>query len=225
MTIKAVIFDLGGVIIDIDYEKTVEAFTNLGAHKFKEIFSQFKQSDVFDLYETGRIQCDEFRQRLCQELEIEISNEQFDNAWNAMLGSIPKEGLTYISALKEQGYKTYLYSNTNPIHLKKVLDILQKDTGHTNFDDFFDRQFYSHEYGKRKPHVDSFTTLARDIKLSPDEIIFIDDTSIHVNGAKDTGIHAYLIDKKRTMFHIQDIVDELTITTSPHEGVNQVVGE
>ncbi|MDI1352650.1 MAG: HAD family phosphatase, partial [bacterium] len=147
MTIKTIIFDLGGVIINLNYTLTVQAFKSLSGHNFDKIYSQFKQSDLFDRYETGQIDDHAFRKGLTDELDLPMEDEQFDAAWNAMLLDLPKERLEFIKQLRQEGFATFLFSNTNGIHLKKVFEICQKTAEVNDFSGCFDKEYYSHIFG------------------------------------------------------------------------------
>ena len=85
MAIKNIIFDLGGVIINIDYKKTSEAFHKLGAFNFDTVYSQSKQDNLFDDYDVGKISSTIFRDTLKKRLDLTATDEEFDTAWNAML--------------------------------------------------------------------------------------------------------------------------------------------
>lgn len=207
MAIKAVIFDLGGVIINIDYALTIQQFTDFGCANFKEIYTQHKQTTLFDQYETGKITDTLFRKELLSLLGLSLSDEQFDNAWNAMLLDIPQARLNYIRQIKHKGYKTILFSNINNIHFKKFLTILEQSGYLTCFADLFDKEYYSHICNFRKPHEVSFLNILHDLGLKPHEVLFIDDSIQHINGAKAVGIHAELIDNKNTsLFDVEKMI-------------------
>ncbi|WP_298623796.1 HAD family phosphatase [uncultured Legionella sp.] len=209
MTIKAIIFDLGGVIININYVLTVEAFKSLGGHDFDKIYSQFKQSNLFDRYETGQIDDQAFRKGLIEELDLPMEDEQFDVAWNAMLLDLPKERLEFIKRLRHEGFATFLFSNTNGIHLKKVFEICQKTTEVNDFTGCFDKEYYSHTLGMRKPHKESFEQILKNHNLKASETLFVDDTAQHVEGAKRAGIYTMLIDKNHSIFDIPSFIAQL----------------
>lgn len=209
MTIKAIIFDLGGVIIDINYQLTARAFQALGGLNFDKIYSQFKQSALFDNYETGKIDDKTFREQLLEQLDLPMNDEQFDFAWNAMLLDLPKERLDFIKSLYQQGYQTFLFSNTNAIHLKKVVEICQETAGVEDFSGCFVKEYYSHTLGMRKPHKESFKQLLKNHQLNASETLFVDDTFQHLEGAKLAGIHTFLIDKNHSIFDIPNFIAEL----------------
>ncbi len=210
MTIKAIIFDLGGVIINIDYARTVQAFKSICGYDFDKIYSQYKQSTLFDDYETGKITDDFFRERLIDELDLPVSSEQFDQAWNAMLLDLPKERLDFISKLRAKGYQTYLFSNTNAIHLKRVFEISSQTIGVENFSSYFTKEYYSHTFGMRKPNPNAFKKILEHHQLKAQEVLFVDDSKQHIEGAKIAGLHTLLIDATNSIFDIPSFIDKLS---------------
>ncbi|WP_460880660.1 HAD family hydrolase [Pontibacter rugosus] len=121
--IKNIIFDLGGVIINIDYGKSIEYLQKLCKDNCNIAFSQKEQSYLFDLYETGASSNEEFRNNLRQAYQIDATDEQIDDAWNAMLLDIPQERIDLLLALGKH-YRVFLLSNTNAIHLKRFNEIV-----------------------------------------------------------------------------------------------------
>ncbi|MDX1902501.1 MAG: HAD family phosphatase [Gammaproteobacteria bacterium] len=207
MKIKNIIFDLGGVIIDIDYKKTYQAFSQLGATHFDHVYSQAKQENYFDLYETGKMSNETFRKTLQERLNICVSDDQFDNAWNAMLGALPKERLEFIKTLKND-YHVFLFSNTNNIHLKKVFEICFRDTGLENFDGLFHKAYYSHLLGHRKPNREAFIHILDENKLDANETLFVDDSPQHLVGASSVGIHTMLFTKDMQLIDIRTHINK-----------------
>lgn len=209
MKIKNIILDLGGVIIDIDYNETIKAFSQIGALQFDEIFSQQKQTGLFDEFETGKMSNAEFRSALKDHLNVSISDEQFDYAWNAMLGKLPEKRIKIIESLKNN-YNVFLFSNTNDIHLKKVYKICYRDTGRYDFVGLFEREYFSHIFGMRKPNPEAFLSIIGQNNLNPEETIFVDDSEQHIDGAKCAGLHAIHFKKGMDIEEIEGII--LTMT-------------
>ncbi|MCH2226128.1 MAG: hypothetical protein MK066_15270, partial [Crocinitomicaceae bacterium] len=147
--ITTILFDLGGVVLNLDYDKTIQAFNNLGGKTFSERYSQAKQSDVFDLYETGKISDDIFRNHLRDIVGKDTSDSELDNAWNAMLLDLPEERLGLLKGLK-QNYRILLFSNTNAIHLRKFHQIIGDQHGNPQLlEEIFHQTYYSHILGLR----------------------------------------------------------------------------
>ena len=193
--IKNIIFDLGGVILNLDYSKTVIEFQKLGLLNFEKLYSQKKQSSVFDDFEKGRINANDFISSINKFYGLNINKTAFTMAWNAMLLDIPKERVNYIRELKKD-FKIFLLSNTNEIHIKKFESDLRKSNNLKDFQNCFDKIYYSSNMGMRKPDMECFKKVINEHGLKPDETLFIDDSIQHVNGAKRVGIKAMLLKKK-----------------------------
>ena len=190
--IRSIIFDLGNVIINIDPDLTLQKFRNLGVNNFDEMYSIMRQMDVFDRLDTGKIRLPEFRNAIREYAKIPLSDEQIDDAWCAMLLNFPEENAELLRKLRLEGYKLYLLSNTNEIHINYYTEYLQRQFGSNLLADLFDRIFYSHEIGYRKPNREAFEHVLKVAELKPAETLFIDDLEHNVIGARQTGIQAYL---------------------------------
>jgi epoxide hydrolase-like predicted phosphatase len=184
--VKNIIFDLGGVILSIDYNKTAEAFKQLGVTHFDELYNQHKASPLFEDLETGRISEEEFFTEFTQLCGTELKKEDITKAWNAMLGYFPKERIELLKELKQR-YNLFLFSNTNKIHFDAFQKLFREQIG-GNFDDFFVKAYYSHTMQQRKPNKDAFEFILKEQNLKPEETLFIDDTEGNIQPAKDLGI-------------------------------------
>ena len=185
--IKNIIFDLGGVILNIRYQNALEAFQKLSTSQQTIAFSQQKQSRLFDDYETGRISDQAFREGLRQHYEIEASDAEIDAAWNAMLLDIPKERIELLRALRKD-HKLFLLSNTNAIHLIAFNKIVQDSFGMPALDELFDKCYYSHLVDDRKPNPAIFERIVEENNLQKAETLFIDDSIQHIESAAKVGL-------------------------------------
>jgi glucose-1-phosphatase len=190
--IKNIIFDLGGVFIDIDFKATENAFVSLGVTNFSDFYTQHTASTLFEELETGKVSPTEFYERFRQELGVTISDEEIQAAWNAMLGRFPVERLNWLEEIGFR-YNIYLYSNTNAIHYDAFQQIYRECTGKQNFDDYFIKAHYSHDLGWRKPYPESFNKLVAIENLKPEETLFIDDSYKNIEGAREAGLSAILL--------------------------------
>ena len=190
--IKNIIFDLGGVLLNIDYDLTLQAFKNLGIKNFNDFYSQAKQSEVFSLLETGKITSNVF----CNEIRIIGSISSPDSAiidaWNAMLLDFPQERFEFLETIKKR-YTTFLLSNTNSIHAAAFNQIILKQNNVSDLTRYFTKIYYSHEVGLRKPHSAMFQHVIDSNYLDPEATLFIDDSTQHVQGAQSIGIQSYLL--------------------------------
>ena len=191
MKYKAIIFDFGGVIINIDFSLTHQAFVDLGIDNLDVAFSQTKQSGFFDSFEKGELSPEQFRTEIKQYLPVSISNADLDLAWNKMLLDIPQQRINWILELKKK-YQCVLLSNTNPIHYDFYRANLEKVYGYRKFSDLFDKTYFSHEIGMRKPDANIYKYVLGDLELKPSEILFIDDTEKNIEAAQTMGWNCIL---------------------------------
>ena len=190
---KNIIFDFGGVIINIDYQATIEAFKKLGISDFDAMYSQATQSDLFDNIETGRISPQQFINGMLDFLPKGVTANQVVHAWNAMILDIPKERIEFLLELKKT-HSIFLLSNTNSIHIDKAIRAWNK-VSETDINSTFQMVYLSHEMGMRKPHVEIFERVCTEQNLNPSETLFIDDSIQHIEGARKAGLNAHhLID-------------------------------
>ncbi|MFM6924415.1 MAG: HAD family phosphatase, partial [Ferruginibacter sp.] len=133
---KNIIFDLGGVLLDIDYQKTIDAFEKLGLKHFEAMFSQFKADELFEKLETGQISERDFYDAVKERTAIPLSDEEIDHAWNALILNFRTASLALLEQLSA-GYKLYLLSNTNSIHLKYFKKLFTRQTCKPLLDAYF----------------------------------------------------------------------------------------
>lgn len=194
--IKNIIFDLGGVIINIDYSLLIQAFSKIGLPHFEAYFSQKEQKKLFDLYEKGLISSQNFREELKKQCIQGISDEDIDFAWNSMLLDLPKERLDFLMSVKEK-CRTFLLSNTNEIHMLFIFKYLKKTYGISNFNEHFEKVYLSYEVKMRKPDAEIFELVINQNKLVKEETLFIDDSAQHIESATNIGIQTLLLDVKK----------------------------
>ena len=191
-TIKNIIFDLGGVLINLDFNKTTQAFRELGFPHFENMYSQFKVDQLFEKLETGKISQKEFYTVLLKIGNVRLVAEDIKNAWNSLLLDFREDSLAYLDTLKKD-YKIFLLSNTNIIHYDAFNEILQKQLGHHSLEGYFTKTYYSHLIGLRKPNNDVFEFVLRDAGITAADTLFIDDTAINVEAAKEMGFRTHLL--------------------------------
>ncbi len=187
--IKHIIFDLGGVLLNIDYQLTEEAFVALGVNDFAERYSQAAQTDFFSDFETGKIDSTQFIAHIQQWLPNQVSDHAIVTAWNAMLLEFPLRRLQILQQLQLH-YDIVLLSNTNEIHETAFNQKLRDICGFNSLAVFFDKVFYSHRIGMRKPHVETFEFVLEQTGFDPQHTLFIDDSKQHTDGARKAGIQS-----------------------------------
>lgn len=200
--ITTYLFDLGGVIVDLDYQKTINKFSDLGVSNANEMYNQFSQSGLFDKYEKGECTSNYFIDQLKAKTKIGVNKNQIIRAWNAMIGEIPIEKLEFIAGLASQK-PCFLLSNTNEIHLEKVMKNVSK-TPYIQLDSIFKKCFYSHLIGKRKPDVETFKWVLNQMGAAAEETLFIDDSPQHIEGAKNAGLQTVFYQKKEDLLRLKD---------------------
>jgi glucose-1-phosphatase len=187
---KNIIFDLGGVLLDIDYQKTIIAFEKLGLKNFEAMFSQFKADDLFEKLETGHISETDFYVAVKERTKIELTNEEIDNAWNALILNFRPASLDFLEKLSAN-YKLFLLSNTNSIHLKYFKNLFMQQTGKPLLDVYFNKAWYSNEVGLRKPGTAIFEFVLQEENLKAGETLFIDDTLMNIETAQKLGFKTH----------------------------------
>lgn len=184
--INALLFDLGGVIVDLDYNKTIEAFEAIGLEDAEHLYNQFNQSKIFDEFEIGSISGEEFMGLLQEKIPQKVSQSKIKEAWNAMILGFEKSKLEQIKRYSEK-IPCYLLSNTNEIHLEYIQTLLQ-EVPFKNLELLFTKCYYSHIIGRRKPHRETFEWVLNDMGSSPEEVLFIEDSPQHIRGAEKAKI-------------------------------------
>lgn len=195
--IRHIIFDLGGVLINLDYALTEKAFINLGIENFSTLYSQLKQTSLFDDFETGKIGKSTFIEGIKNISDTQLTAEQICTAWNAMLLDFPLRRLQLLQQLRLY-YDLILLSNTNEIHEEAFNKILNDSHG-AHLAAFFDRVYYSHRVGMRKPDTAVFQKILDDTGFTAGHTLFIDDSPQHIEAAKTLGIQTIFLQKGMTI--------------------------
>lgn len=191
--IKNIIFDFGGVLCDINIARTEQKFHALGLTEFNPQYSVSKADTIFGKFEDGSLSALEFRNAIRSFFPNPITDQEIDEAWNAMLLDLPEERIELLEKVKKS-YKIYLLSNSNEIHFKKFSQEFQRIHGYNNFNDLFIKAFFSFQVRMKKPDREIFDHVIKDQGLNPAETLFIDDSLQHVHGANSAGLHAFHLD-------------------------------
>lgn len=199
--IKNIIFDLGGVILDLDFARTESSFVNLGITNFKELFAYAHATNIFKDYEVGLVSDEEFVQALQKHAGNNISAMQVTDAWNALLGEFPSARIELLRKLANR-YRIFLFSNTNAIHLEAFQKIYTNIYG-GRLDELFEKTYYSHLIKLRKPDVSAFEYVIRDAGVNPSTTLFIDDYAANIEGAKAAGLQAIFLEPGKTLLDLE----------------------
>ena len=196
-TENPIIFDLGGVLLNLDYNLTINAFKKLGLVNFEEMYTQASQTNLFNDFETGQISSQHFINLLLPYLPAGTSPNKVVHAWNAMILDFPIERLQLLDELNKKR-RIFLLSNTNEIHLQAVVRSLAKTTNRT-LDSYFEKVYYSHLLNLRKPNKEIFDLVCKEQNLPVSDTIFIDDTIGHIEGAMAFGLQGVHLQKGSTL--------------------------
>ena len=188
MHIKNIIFDSGGVILDINMQKTIDGFAALGLPQNELRFDVGETADLMHRYQLGHFATDEFCRLVAAKCNPGTTPEQVALAWNSICLGIPERKLNAIKALKQRA-NAYLLSNTNDLHWQYCLDHWFNANGN-RCEDFFDKVFLSQNMHLEKPYSEIFEQV---IKVTGTDAIFLDDNLDNVNAAKNCGIQAVQI--------------------------------
>jgi FMN phosphatase YigB (HAD superfamily) len=196
--IKNIIFDLGVVLLDIDFQRTIDEFKKLGISNINEIFSGYSQKEFFDYFEKGLISPEEFRDEVRKLLKTPVSDEIINHAWNAMILDFPQERINLLISIKNS-FKIFLLSNTNAIHFPVYNKLLNEKFHIGNLSELFEKAYYSYRLGLRKPDKEIFELVLNENKLIPSETLFIDDSPQHIATAEKLGINTFLLKPPQTI--------------------------
>lgn len=188
--IRNIILDLGGVILELDIDRTIRAFHALGFPPLQSSDIILSKYPFFLDFETGQITQDEFINRILEISADHVPREKVLDAWNAMILGFRAENIELLLNLRSK-YRLFLLSNTNAIHEVRYNDQLEKEHGIANLDRIFEKVYYSHKLRMRKPDPEVFEHVLSDGSLLPGESLYIDDTLIHVEMARSLGIKAH----------------------------------
>lgn len=190
--IKNLLFDLGGVITDIERQRCVDAFTALGLENADSYFGDFAQTGIFMQIEDGSIGVDEFHRYLRQRLPDGITNEQIDEAFQKFIIGIPLRRLQQLRQLRSEGYKVYLLSNTNPIMWNGILAAEFRKEGYER-EDYFDGIVTSFEAHSAKPDTEIFLRMTQKYGILFEQTAFFDDSEANINAGNSLGMTAILV--------------------------------
>lgn len=183
-----VIFDLGGVLLDLDQPGMFSAFREIGIPDFEKFFTIQSQTPAFDQLETGHFTPAQFREALRSALGVQLADHLLDQAWNKILGTIPEARIDMLRRLRRER-RTFLLSNTNAIHAQKFHEDLRRLHGADHLSEFFERAFFSFELGLRKPHVEIYQRVLELSGLTAKHTLFIDDSEKNILGALEAGLN------------------------------------
>lgn len=188
--IRNIIFDFGGVVLDIDPTQTLKELKKLGFENVGLLEHPDFKEGIMNKFERGILTPETFREKVRDFLGIDATDQEIDEAWNALLFDIPKERIAVIEQAKKQ-YNIFLLSNSNEIHYEVYVRDLQLRFGYREFDQLFDKAYFSFDLHLSKPNPEIFEFVLNQHKLKPEETLFIDDTLEHIEAARKLGLQTY----------------------------------
>ena len=198
--IRNIVFDLGGVLVDLDFKAAINGLQKAGFANVKEQLQAFDREGIFQKFELGEMTADEFRSAIRENSTVSLTDEEVDGLWNAMLLEVPREKLELILHLRGK-YMVYLLSNTNSIHWDYVCKNAFNYRGF-RVNDYFEETFLSYEMHLAKPDKAIFEKVLEEANLLPEETLFIDDSEANCKAASELGIHTH-------HYHIGEDLKEL----------------
>jgi HAD superfamily hydrolase (TIGR01509 family) len=197
---KNILFDLGGVILDINVQATLKQFYELGFPAELMQFPHSMTTDLFFKYETGKLDSVAFRNEIRKKTGVEMSDQRFDEAWNAMLVRIPKERTDLLKVLANR-YDLYMLSNTSELHVK-VFEKMYLDAAGVSMHEVFKKIYYSHEIGWLKPDHEAWEYVIRDAGIKPEETLFLDDNIHNIKASQELGFQAIHIHERTNLMNL-----------------------
>ena len=199
--ITNLLFDLGGVIMDLDRMRCVRAFESLGFDSVGMYLTDYAQKGPFEALEEGRITSSEFRDELKRLMPPGVTDAQIDDAFQEFLVGIPVARLHELRELRKMGLNIYMLSNTNPIMWNgRILEAFRQEGLHRA--DYFDGMLPSFEAGVQKPSPRIFEIACKLFDIKPEHTLFIDDSQTNLDTAADLGFHTLLVPQGKEFAHL-----------------------
>lgn len=190
--IHNIIFDLGNVLLDLEYARARRAFQELAGEAWDFARGAAEAGPIFDLYLKGHVGEAEFFNQLRDQAPRPVEVDDLRRAWNSMLGQLPPHRLEMLAGLRER-YRLFLLSNTNYTHVQQFGHLLEEELGLTReeFEAHFEKVYYSCEIGLRKPDVAVYRFVLADAGLDAEDTLLIDDLPANIEGARQVGLQVF----------------------------------
>jgi len=192
--IKNILFDLGGVILDINVQATLKKFYEMGFPAQLMQYPHSMKTDLFFKYETGKLSAEEFRNEIRKVSGMNVSDKAFDEAWTAMLLRIPRERCDLLKRLADR-YALYMLSNTSDLHTPVFERMFRENAGMEMYE-LFTKIYYSHEIGYHKPDREAWDFVIEDAGIKPGETLFLDDNIHNIKASQELGFQAIHIHER-----------------------------
>lgn len=195
--IKTIIFDLGGIIVNLNKDKSIETFKSLGLGEVEKFLDNCYQLGPFGKVEHGSITVKEFCEEIREITNTQVADEDICRAFTDFLVDIPRERLEYVKKLKSMGYRTFVLSNNNQV-IYPVLCEMIKEVDNEPIESYFERIYISCEMKLTKPSKEIFEALVADSGITPSEALFIDDGAHNIKTAEELGFNTLHIESNES---------------------------
>jgi putative hydrolase of the HAD superfamily len=190
--ITTLIFDFGGVLINLDLNRCIQKFKDLGVNNFENNLNNYGQKGIFLEFEKGLIDIPTFRDEIRKLAKKPLKDNEIDEAWCAFLCNIPNYKIELLLQLKKK-FRLLLLSNTNPLHIEiSAMDEFAR-FGQT-MQSLFDKCYFSYEMKMVKPDAEIFEALLANAGVTAEECLFLDDGEKNILQAEKMGIQTYHVD-------------------------------
>ncbi|MBL7830864.1 MAG: HAD family phosphatase [Saprospiraceae bacterium] len=204
--IRNILFDFGNVLIDIDIPATERAFRTIKGLNEAAFDALTNKYNWFNNYECGEMEEESFVNAIQRCYKPVPEGNEIIKAINAMLIGMPYSRMEELTKLRKT-YNLYMLSNTNQTHLRWVHQHLKRTHNVVDFEErFFNKVFYSHLIGYRKPSLDAFKYIIKDVAIKPEETLFIDDIVDNTLAAAELGFKVYHHDPNVEIFEVLPIL-------------------
>ncbi len=187
------IFDLGNVIVDIDFNRVLGVWSDLGRVPLATLQSRFRMDEAFEKHERGEISDPEFAARICDQLDIALSYPQFVAGWQAVFVGVRPETLAIMNQLRAKGERVVILSNTNQLHFEFW------PTQYPEVQNATDRLYMSQDVGMRKPEARIYHHVLEHEGFTADQAVFFDDNQANIDAARAIGIESVLVVDSKTV--------------------------
>lgn len=187
------IFDLGNVIVDIDFNRVLGAWSDFSRVPLATLKQNFTMGEAFHQHERGEISDEAFAEAMCHEMDLPLSYEQFAHGWQAVFVALRPEVIDTMNKLREQGHRVVVLSNTNRLHTTFW------PGEYPQIHDSADKIYLSQEMGLRKPEARIYQAVLQAEGFSAADTVFFDDNADNIEGANQLGITSVLVTGKETI--------------------------
>lgn len=203
--IRNIVFDLGGVLIDLDRDRAVRELEALGLLTAGKLLDLYRQAGPFLELETGRITAGAFYDMLRSECDAGTTDVQIQEAFNSFLEDLPIQRLHTLRRLKAAGFRVLALSNTNPVMYNSRIAEFFRQEG-LSINDYFDGIVTSFQEGCCKPDPKIFHILINRYSLIPSQTLYLDDGEANCRAAEKAGLHTLHVTPERPMTLLNDLI-------------------